>query len=92
MKDSAAPSPANLQRHLSSLKVISRLLGHELHTQTGGKTITLSREEVTEIQTSLDLFIEEAARYTGSLVGSQRSTLGSPTTSLGDANLVPTRN
>ena len=53
------------QRHLSSLKLVSRLLGHELHAQGSGKTITLSREEVVEIQSTLDLFIEEMTRRQG---------------------------
>ncbi|MDE0914478.1 MAG: hypothetical protein OSB57_04790 [Planctomycetota bacterium] len=47
-------------RHLAHVKVVSRLLGHELHSQSAGKSITLSRDQVMEIQTSLDLFIEEA--------------------------------
>ena len=51
-----------LLRHLSNLKLVSRLLGHELHTQGSSKTVTLSREEVVEIQTTLDLFIEEMSR------------------------------
>ena len=54
-----------LQRHLSNLKLISRLLGHELHTQGSSKTITLSRDEVIEIQNTIDLFIEEATRSSG---------------------------
>jgi len=51
-----------MQRQLSNLKLISRLLGHELHSQSSAKTITLSRESIQEIQTILDLFIEEASR------------------------------
>jgi hypothetical protein len=51
-----------LQRQLASLKLVSRLLGHELHSQSNAKSITLSRESVLEIQTSLDLFIEEVSR------------------------------
>jgi len=61
-----APSqhrPTNaIQRQLANLKLVSRLLGHELHTQSSAKSINLSRESVLEIQTSLDLFIEEASR------------------------------
>ncbi|MCA9001503.1 MAG: hypothetical protein KDB61_06240 [Planctomycetes bacterium] len=77
-----------MMRHLSSLKVISRLLGHELHSQTAGKSITLSREEVLEIQTSLDIFIEEATRKAG---GS--ASAGSPNRGAAvDTTLVPTRN
>jgi hypothetical protein len=51
----------HLEKHLSHLKIISRLLGHELHAQSGPR-LTLSREEITEVQTSLDLFIEEMVR------------------------------
>ena len=49
-------------RQLASLKVLSRLIGHELHAQGSTKSITLSREETQEIQTTIDLFIEEVAR------------------------------
>jgi len=52
-------------RHLSSLKLVSRLLGHELHVQSSAKTISLSRDEVLEIQTTMDLFIEEMSRRQG---------------------------
>jgi hypothetical protein len=50
-----------MERQLSHLKIISRLLGHELHVQTNNR-ITLSRDEVIEIQTSIDLFIEEIGK------------------------------
>jgi hypothetical protein len=51
-----------MQRQLANLKLISRLLGHELHSQSSAKVINFSRESVSEIQTTLDLFIEEASR------------------------------
>jgi hypothetical protein len=53
---------ATLERHLAHVKLISRLIGHELHAQTSAR-IALSRDELTEMQTSLDLFIEEMARH-----------------------------
>jgi hypothetical protein len=62
-KNPAASGP--LARQLSNLKLISRLLGHELHAQTGSKAISLSRDEVQEIQTTIDLFIEEVTRWQG---------------------------
>jgi hypothetical protein len=49
-------------RQLASLKILSRLLGHELHAQASTKAVSLSREEVIEIQTTVDLFIEELTR------------------------------
>jgi len=61
---SSKSTPARMERQLSHLKIISRLLGHELHVQTSPR-ITLSREEVIEIQTSIDLFIEEIAKTRG---------------------------
>jgi len=46
-----------LDRELAHLKILSRLLGHEMHSQSGQR-ILLSRDAVEEIQTSIDLFIE----------------------------------
>jgi hypothetical protein len=54
-----------LARQLASLKLLSRLLGHELHAQGSSKSVTLSREEVSEMQVTLDLFIEEVSRRMG---------------------------
>ncbi len=64
---------SGLQRQLANLKLISRLLGHELHSQSNAKSITFSRESVLEIQTTLDLYIEEVSRG-GSLGTPQGST------------------
>jgi ribosome-binding factor A len=60
--------PNRLERTLAHLKIISRLLGHELHAQNAPR-LTFSREEINEIQTSIDLFIEDV----------QRSARGTPT-------------
>ncbi len=49
-------------RALASLKIVSRLLAHELHAQGTAKTLQLSREEVVEVLTTLDLHIEEMTR------------------------------
>jgi hypothetical protein len=57
-----------LLRALAPMKLVSRLLAHELHAQAG-KQITLSREEVHEIQASIDLFIEEVTRRQGPMGG-----------------------
>ncbi|MCK6449045.1 MAG: hypothetical protein L6Q99_21830 [Planctomycetes bacterium] len=59
---SYAKQSAQLQRQLATLKIVSRLLSHELHAQQNSKSVTLSRDEVLELQTCIDLFIEEAAR------------------------------
>ncbi len=78
-----------IQRHLAHLKVVSRLLGHELHSQGSSKSITLSREQVSEIQTSIDLFIEDAGRRVGG-AGISREAAGLPTA--GETHIVPIRN
>ena len=61
-------SPSRVERQLAHLKIISRLLGHELHAQNSPR-LTLSRDEVHEIQTSIDLFIEEVMRAKGGATG-----------------------
>ncbi len=60
-------------RQLTTLKILSRLLGHELHAQGNAKTIQLSREEVLEIQTTLDIYIEDSVRRAGTSMGSPTS-------------------
>ncbi|MEE2939996.1 MAG: hypothetical protein VX460_06400 [Planctomycetota bacterium] len=89
----------HLERHLAQLKLVSRLLGHELHSQGGSKAIALSREQVLEMQTSLDLFIDEASkRLTGRAGGYGPSTpTGSPAaleapSAAADTPLMPARN
>ncbi len=58
----STPNPTSrIERQLAHLKIISRLLGHELHTQQSPR-LTLSREALLEIQTSIDLYIEEVMR------------------------------
>ena len=51
-----------IQRQLASLKLVSRLLGHEMHSQSNAKSIALSREAIHEIQSTIDLYIEEVSR------------------------------
>ncbi len=69
---------AQLQRSLASLKLVSRLLSHELHAQSSSKSVNLSRDAVLEVQTVIDLFIEEASRRPN-------------TTSAADSTLLATR-
>ena len=58
----SSPTRTSLsERQLAPLKLVSRLLGHELHAQQSPR-LTLSREEVVEIQTTLDIYIESTLR------------------------------
>jgi hypothetical protein len=56
---------STLERHLSHVKLISRLIGHELHAQSNQRVV-VSRDELSEIQASLDLFIEEMSKHRAS--------------------------
>lgn len=55
------PSSSRQERSLAPLKIVSRLLGHELHAQNAPR-LTFSRDEVLEIQTTIDLYIEDAIK------------------------------
>ncbi|MCZ6597707.1 MAG: hypothetical protein O7B99_08725 [Planctomycetota bacterium] len=57
-------SGSSVERQLANLKILSRLLSHELKAQSGPR-LTISREEVQEIQTTIDLFIEDVMRRRG---------------------------
>ena len=59
---------SKVERQVAHLKIISRLLGHELHAQQSPR-ITLSRDEVLEIQTSIDLYIQEVMHSKGATSG-----------------------
>jgi hypothetical protein len=62
---SPAKSQSQTQRSLAALKIVSRLISHELHAQSATKTLTLSRDELIEIQTVIDIHIEESSRRQG---------------------------
>ncbi|MSR61063.1 MAG: hypothetical protein EXS08_01275 [Planctomycetes bacterium] len=70
--------PNRLERTLSHLKIVSRLLGHELHTQNAPR-LSFSREEIVEIQTSIDLFIEDALKSARGTPGGQTREVEIPT-------------
>ena len=58
---SSSSRPARIERQMAPLKLVSRLLGHELHAQQSPR-LTMSRDQLVEIQTTIDLFIEQQAR------------------------------
>lgn len=75
---------SRVERELSTLKLLSRLLGHELHSQNGQR-IQLSRPAVVEFQTTLDLFIEKVTKARGN------SPLSSTDTTPVEAGTIPAR-
>lgn len=86
MKNPTSSSDSSSQRHIATLKVVSRLLGHELKSQTAGKAISMSRDEVTEIQTTIDLFIEQATR------GQKSSSSSAPAAEVQQTRMVGANN
>ena len=61
--ENVSTRPQNpILRQLANLKILSRLLAHEVHSQSTSKTLTLSRDEVAEMQTALELYIEDITR------------------------------
>jgi len=63
---------------LAHLKILSRLLGHELHAQNAPR-LTMSRDELIEIQTSIDLYIEESMRSARATQGASTREVEIPT-------------
>ena len=52
---------SRIERQLAPLKIISRLLGHELRASQATR-LTLTREVLLEIQTSLNMYVENISR------------------------------
>jgi hypothetical protein len=71
-RNQPASSGSTIERHIANLKILSRLLSHELRSQSGPR-LNLSREEVGEMQTCIDLFIEENLRRRGGSASASRS-------------------
>lgn len=86
MKNPTLSGDSSSQRHIATLKVVSRLLGHELKSQASGKAISMSRDEVTEIQTTIDLFIEQATK------GKKSQTSSAPVTEAQQTRMVGANN
>ena len=61
---SSSQRPGRIDRQMAPLKLVSRLLGHELHAQQSPR-LTLTRDQLVEIQTTIDLFIEQQVRAKG---------------------------
>ncbi|GAB4148412.1 MAG: hypothetical protein Fur0037_16710 [Planctomycetota bacterium] len=54
-----------VSRHLSQLKILSRLLEHELDSAKGGREVTIDRELVESFLDTLEIFIEDCDTSTG---------------------------
>lgn len=54
-----------VHRHLSQLKVLSRLLEHELDSSKGSPEVTLDRELFENLLDTVEIFVEDVERENG---------------------------
>lgn len=54
-------------RHLSQLKVLSRLLEHELETAKGAREVTMDRHLIENILDTLEIFTDDVESVSGGL-------------------------
>lgn len=54
-----------VQRRLSQVKLLNRLLEHELGAARGAKELTLDRELVENVVDTLEIFVEDVERQGG---------------------------
>lgn len=52
-------------RHLSQLKILSRLLEHELEAAKGGREVTLDRHLVENVLDTLEIFTDDCESLSG---------------------------
>jgi hypothetical protein len=63
--DAKADIGKYVSRHLSQLKVLSRLLEHELDGAKGGREVTIDRDLVENFLDTLEIFVEDCDASTG---------------------------
>ena len=54
-------------RHLSQLKILSRLLEHELETAQGAREVTMDRHLIENILDTLEIFTDDVETVSGGL-------------------------
>ena len=54
-----------VHRHLSQLKILSRLLEHELDTSKGTAEVSLDRELFENLLDTVEIFVEDVERENG---------------------------
>lgn len=60
-------------RHLSQLKVLARMLEHELDAAKGGAEVTIDREIVESTLDTLEIFVDDCDNVTGGARGRKSS-------------------
>jgi hypothetical protein len=54
-----------VSRHLAQLKILSRLVEHELDAAKGGREVTIDRDLIESFLDTLDIFVEDCEGQTG---------------------------
>ena len=54
-----------VNRHLSQLKVLARLIEHELEGAKGGREVTMDREVVESALDTLEIFVDDCENVAG---------------------------
>jgi len=52
-------------RHLSQIKILSRLLEHELEAAKGGREVTIDRHLVENVLDTLEIFVDDCEGASG---------------------------
>ena len=60
-------------RHLSQLKILARMLEHELEAAKGGAEVTIDREVVESSLDTLEIFVDDCETVTGGARGRGKS-------------------
>ena len=58
--------PKFVARHLSQLKILSRLLEHELEAAKGGREVTMDRHLIENVLDTLEIFTDDCESVSGS--------------------------
>ena len=57
--------PKFVARHLSQLKILSRLLEHELEAAKGAREVTMDRHLIENVLDTLEIFTDDCESVTG---------------------------
>ncbi len=57
--------PKVLGRHLSQVKILSRLLEHELEAAKGGREVTIDRHLIENVLDTLEIFTDDCESVSG---------------------------
>ena len=52
-------------RHLSQLKILSRLMEHELEAAKGGREVTIDRHLIENVLDTLEIFVDDCETASG---------------------------